>query len=315
MPEFWEVTHTRAQQTIAVWSTHNPTFQVETLDLATHQANTDLLFTQSGDAEAVKDVYDEAVDARDANVELIHTLNTRVPQLIRSNLSDKDLLQKEVKDVLKVDLGSMAKELKRARRLKSLWTRVNAKRAAQTPALPEIDRSGKTVTDLDAALTAHPDLLQDVEDKQAEWNQSKSVLEQTDEIVDDANKKWYEAWKNYYDEGTPEHDALSQITTEPGGGGGGGGPTTPPTVLEFAAVENAGNVDVTYVAGGGAGAETLQLLWQVEGVDPGFDNSVAVILGGQTVGPFSPAVTINFKTQATNSQGTVESGVQTIVMT
>lgn len=307
MAEFWQSTHSRAQQTIAVWSTFNAAFTVGTLDLATHQANADLLFTQAGDAETEKDVYDEAVDARDANLELIHMLNTRVPQLIRSNLPDDDLLQNEVKDVLAVALGSFAKELKRARRLKSLWTRVNAKRAAQTPPLAAIDRSGKTVADLDAAIAAHPLRLQDVEDKLSEWNQSKSALEATAKIVDDGNKDWYEAWKNYYDEGTPEYDALSQISSEGG--------TSPPTALEIDGLsENGDSVDVTYVEGGGAHATTLTLLWQVDGVDPGFDNSAAVVPSGQTVGPFSPATTINFKTQATNSQGTAESSVQQIVM-
>lgn len=297
MAEFWEITHARAQQTIAVWNAHNPGFTVGPLDLATHQANADTLFTQSGDSEVVKDAYDEAVDARDASVELIHTLNTRVPQLIRSNLLDGDLLQNEVKDVLKVKLGSFGKELKRARRLKSLWTRVNDQRAAATPPLPAIDRSGKTVADLDAAITSHPTLLQDVEDKLADWNQSKSVLEQTDRLVDDGNKDWYEAWKNYYDEGTPEHDALSQITTENGGSGGGG--LGAPENLQLS--EGAAS-DVSATWDPVTGAD-VYLVEQLEvGVDSDFTLVDTIGVTSLAFGSYSSGATVQVRVRARDAE-------------
>lgn len=307
MPEFWEVTHARAQQTNAVWETHNPTFMVETLDLATHQANTTLLFSQVSDVVTAEDAHDQALDARDTNLALIHTLNTRVPQIIRSNLKDEDPLQKEVADVLKVKLGSFGKELNRARKLKSLWTRVDDMRAAMTPALPPIDRQGKVVADLDTAIAAHPTLMQAIEDELAELNQAKSTLEATERVVDDANKDWYEAWSNYYDPGSPEHDALSQIETEGG--------TSPPGALELQLpVQNGMNVDVTYTPSGGQHATSLTLLWQVEGVDPGFDNSAMVVLAGQTIGPFEMGQTINIKTRAENSAGATDSNVQSIMI-
>lgn len=307
MPEFWEVTHTRAQQTNAVWNTFNPAFTVGALTLTAHQTNADLLFTQAGDVITQQDVLDGAISGRDQNLDVIHRLNTRVPQLIRSNLEDDDPLQKEVLDVLAVDLGSFAKELKRARRLISLWTRVNAARAALPTPLPEIDRSGTTVADLQTAVDDHPGLLQTIEDERANLSQVKSALEATEKLVDDGNKDWYEAWKNYYEEGTPEYDALSQIETEGG--------ATVPTALEIESlVQNGLSVEVSYVAGGGQHATTLTLLWQVEGVDPGFDNSTMVILAGQTIGPFEMDQTINVKTRAANSAGSTDSAVQSTAL-
>ena len=306
MPDYWEVSHARAQQTNAVWSTHNAAFMVGTIDLATHQANTALMFVQAVDVVMSEDALDESKDLRDENLELIHTLNTRVPQLIQSNLPDKDLLQNEVNDVLGVKLGSMAREMQRARRLKSLWVRANAKRGAMIPPLPAIDRNGKVIADLTTAMNAQPGLLQDVADKQAEFNQTKSVLEATNATVDGTNKDWYQAWSNYYDVGSPEHDALSQIETEQG--------TSAPGALQIDSLVLDGlQVDVSYVAGGGARATTLTLRWQIAGIDPGFDHSEMVILGGQTIGPFVAGQTINVKTEAANSVGVTESTVVSIV--
>ena len=72
---------------------------------------------------------------------------------------------------------------------------------------------------------------------------------------------------------------------------------------------------VAYATGGGNHATTLLLQWQVVGVDPDFAHDTALILTGQTAGPFPAAATINFRVRASNSAGTIDSAAQTITLT
>ena len=101
-----------------------------------------------------------------------------------------------------------------------------------------------------------------------------------------------------------------------GGGGGNGGGGTAPTAQEIDLLtQNGPNVEVGYASGGGVGATTITLFWQIDGTDPGFDNSIAATLPLQTVGPFSMGQTIRFKTNAENAAGSTESMVKQIMMT
>jgi hypothetical protein len=100
---------------------------------------------------------------------------------------------------------------------------------------------------------------------------------------------------------------LSQVDTEEG--------TNPPTALEINTVTQSGlSVAVAYVAGGGSHATSLLLQWQVVGVDADFGHDTPVILAGQTVGPFTAGQTVNFRVRASNSAGTTDSAVKTIVI-
>ena len=76
----------------------------------------------------------------------------------------------------------------------------------------------------------------------------------------------------------------------------------------------ANNVDVNYVDGTGDHATTLEVLWQVVGVDPVFGHVTPVNLEGQTVGPFPPGVEVRFKTRVSNSAGEAESEVKSITL-
>lgn len=305
MAEFWEVAHQRGQQSIAVWGTFDPAFQVGAVTLASQTTDVALLVTQATERGTQQDVVDDAMLQRDDNFNTLHDIVVRVPQLIEASLEDDDLLHGDLDDVFAISPESQAGVQERARRVVSLWNRVNTVRAAMTPALPALTLGTNTVAGLQTRLTNHPALLQTVENERSELNQKKSALNATARRVDRNNKRWYAAWSKNFAVGSPENDALSQIDT---------GPTTPaPSAQEIATLAASGNnVAVTYLAGGGAHATTIVLLWQIVGTDPDFGHATPVVPTGQTVGPFPPGTVVNFKTRASNSTGDTDSAVQSI---
>ncbi|GDY07500.1 hypothetical protein LBMAG52_09860 [Planctomycetia bacterium] len=307
MAEFFEAVHQRGQQSLAVWNTHAATFQVGALTLAAHTTDVALLMTHVNDRDVQQDVQDDAVLARDANFGSLRDIVVRVPQLIEATLEDDDRLHSDLDDVFAVDPNRTHGGMERARRVVSLWNRVNILRAAMTPALPALTLGATTVANLQTLLTNHPGLLQTVEDERSELNQKTSLLKTTSRRIDRNNKRWYAAWSQNFAIGSPENDALSQIDT---------GPTTPaPSALKIDTLTAAGtSVQVAYVAGGGDHATTLVLLWRVVGIDPDFGHATAVNLAGQTIGPFSAGDEIQFKTRGSNSTGDTDSTVKSITL-
>jgi hypothetical protein len=125
--------------------------------------------------------------------------------------------------------------LDRGRATLTLWTGANAQRAAAIPPQPALTlrKAGGgdwAVADLAAALTAVPELEQEVKDAAAPLSEQRSARRKLSARTDRNNKRWFIAWGAHFPEGTAEHDALSQITTERGGrGDAGGGGENPPT--------------------------------------------------------------------------------------
>lgn len=106
MAEYWQAMHLRGQQTIGVWGTFAPTFQVGPLTLAAHTADVALILTHVDERNVQQDVLDEAVLARDANFDLIHDIVVRVPQLIDAVLEDSDPLNNDLDDIFGVNPDS-----------------------------------------------------------------------------------------------------------------------------------------------------------------------------------------------------------------
>lgn len=308
MAEYWQPIHLRGQQSIGVWGTFSVEFQVGSLTLAAHTADVALILTHVNDRDVQQDALDDAMLTRDANFDLIHDIAVRVPQLISATLEDHESLNKDLSDVFTVDPNSQHGCMERARRIISLWNRVNTKRAAMTPALPALLLGTTSVANLTTALDNHPRLMQAVEDERSELNQKKSQLQTTSNRVDRNNKRWYEAWFNNFAAGSPERNALTEVETEMS--------TSMPTAKEIDSLTQIGlSVAVAYPPGGGNHATVMILQWQVVGVDADFAHDTAVILTGQTVGPFPAGATILFRVRASNSAGTTDSVVQSITLT
>jgi hypothetical protein len=233
----YQETLTRGQQTNGVWEHFAPTLTFGSLTLAAHQAD---VAAMPGADQAVVNaeaVIDEKRDLRNAKLELVKEIATRLPRLAASSLAPDDSLQDDIEKLQKIEMSSEEAILDRGQATLTLWTGTNARRAAATPAqpamtLPKADGGNWAVADLAAALTAVPELEQDVKDAAAPLSEQRSARRKLAARVDRNNKRWFEAWGANFPEGTAEHDALSQITTEGGsqgdaGGGTGGGPNPP----------------------------------------------------------------------------------------
>jgi hypothetical protein len=307
------VVHTRGQQTGGVWGQFAPTFKVGALTLTQHLTDVGAILTAANTFGLAVDALDDARAARKAKRLFLSDLGVRVPRAIEGQLADGDDLHDELSDVRKVDGEGEADVLERCRRLASVWTRYNAQRAAATPPLAALtvkaaDGSNTDVTlaMLQAAITAHPMLLQAVEDRKSDVSKARSALKKAVRLADRNNKRWLSAWEGEFPEGSAELDALSQIDT---------GPSIPaPTALEIATVtpQAGGAFAVSYAAGGGAHATTLLLQWQIVGVDAAFGHDALLVLAGQTVATGASAgAIVKFRTVAENSQGTTPSTEQT----
>ncbi len=232
--EYWEPIRDRGNATIAVWAEFNSGFTVGTLTLAAHTADVEAFEGTVQARDDAEDEYDQAIDAKDANLATLADLNTRAVSVIRGNLEEGDALLLELNDVSGMSNQGSGKIMARGRKLSTLWKKVNVARAAATPPLGAIEVGGAVVDAVDTALSANEPLLKAVAEKLSAWNSARSALKTLANKVDKNNKRWYEAWSGNYAVGSPQYDALSQIDTE-------SGDTEPPGPVTFTVMYDADN--------------------------------------------------------------------------
>ena len=306
MAEFWETTLGRAQETKAVWSHFAPSFTVGKTTLAQHTIDTQALIDGVTAVIDAKDAWDDANSERDNSYAKIIDLTTRGTSLIESNLEEGDILLGEVSDIRGQTGRSQEAIVAKGRMAGSLWARANTKRAAQAPPLAALKIGPVTLAQFNALLTAHPELVQTAQDRKVDWNEAKSELRTADAKVDRQNKKWFEAWGNNFDPGTPENDALSQITTE------SGGPAPGPATISNASSPGAGQAHLEYDA---PHATSFDILHRRAG-QPTFTVLVASIAAKSYDKSGLPAGAHEFQIKPKNSRGEGPvSGTSTITVT
>ena len=99
MPEFHEDAHSRGQQTIGVWGTFAPGFNVDTLTLALHTAEVNAIPAAAAARDTQQDVVDDARTARNNNFDFLSDLGVRAPRAIEGQLPAGDNLHGEIDDV------------------------------------------------------------------------------------------------------------------------------------------------------------------------------------------------------------------------
>ena len=230
---------TRAQQTNGVWEHFAPTLAFGTLALAGHQADAAAMPGADQTVVDAEAVIDEKRDLRNAKLAMVEEIAIRLPRSAAGSLAPDDSLQDDSlqDDIVKIQGIVMSDErtkMDRGQATLTLWTGANARRAAATPAQPpmKLVKAGGgewVVADLAAALTAVPQMEQEVKNAAAPLSEVRSARRRLASRTDRNNKRWFEAWGAHFPEGSAEHDALSQITTEGGGQGdpGSGGNPTP----------------------------------------------------------------------------------------
>ncbi len=262
----WQHILQRAQQTLAVWQLHSPAFKVGALTLAVHQADTTALSPAGQTAADAQDAVDDARAARDTTQAAVASLNTRMPRKLDGDFLPDDPFHADLEDIRRVDSTNGGPAvLTRGQKVVALWKKVNARNAAASPVIPALTVGGVTLATFQAQVESLPGRDQMVEDKEALLRDQRGDLRRLGGKVDTNNKRWYAAWQGEFPAGTPEGDALSQITTESGGGEGTPGdppPPPPPPAVPGAATlgsVEASGPDVTLTGMAAEGAETFDV--------------------------------------------------------
>ena len=218
MAEYWEPIRDRGNATCSIWNQYNHDFLVGQLDIAAHLTDVQAIEGMVQARDDSEDFYDQAVDAKDANLSTLANINVNAVRAIRGNLEAGDALMLELEDVSGMPNVGSGRIMARSRKLTTLWKKVNTARAAATPPLDPLQVGPSLVAALDTALAANEPRLKAVSDMLASWNSARRALKALADKVDHNNKRWYDAWSGNYAPGTMENDALSQIDTGSGGG-------------------------------------------------------------------------------------------------
>ena len=314
MEEYWEITHTRAVATQAVWGM-KPTFELNKLTKAQHATLTDSLPTLAQTRDNKENDLTEALATKHNVFDKLRSLGTRVPGLIDGMLDDDDDFKEQLDAIYAIDsLVAEANILRRGRLILPLWIDVNAARAAAVPPKGDLtlDYQGVSVGssnfggDMVLAITAQKTEAE----RQRDVTNAKSALRTADRKTDRANKRWYQAWLKAWPVGTPEGDAAqSQIPTEQG--------TAQAQSLEILTLTPLANhtVRVNLDPSGGAHATTKELQYQLPG-ETEFGHSTPITGLEMIVGPLSAGASVTFRSRVANSNpGTVASAPKTVVVT
>jgi hypothetical protein len=223
----WQQILTRGQETVAVWEQHGPTFTVGGLALAGHTAEVEALAPAGQTVETEQEVLDDARAARDGVVDELGELSVRLCRKLDGELAPGDPYHRDLADVRALRTDRLGEGLTRAQRTVALWDKYNARAAAATPPGAALTVGGKTAAQYAALAAALPAKSQLLENQDSAMRDRRHALRALATTVDRGNKRWYAAWQGEFPAGTPEGDALSQITTE-GGGSGSPGEGEPP---------------------------------------------------------------------------------------
>ena len=252
--------------------------------------------------EAEADAEAEMIAKRgetDAAIDALHSTTARGLRMAKNRYRN-DPAKLAVFHNLRADSGSRAGKIQDALEWESGWEKTDALWAP----LP-----GQTLAGFKTTRLAATTLLEAFVGKKAAWESADAVLDAQGRALNADCIAWYEAATTIFPEGTPEGDMIrSTVPTSYTA------PSSPPTarLIQSATPQPGGAIAITYVPGGGQGANSERLRWQVVGVDPGFDHDVAVNLVGQTLTGFSPNQTVKLSVRTGNTAGNTD-GPEAIV--
>ena len=193
MAEYWEPIRDRGNDTCSIWNQYNLDFLVGQLTLPAHLSDVQAIEGMVQARDDAEDFYDQAVDAKDANLSFLATVNVNAVRAILGNLEEGDALFLELDDVGRMSNEGGGRIMGRARKLSTLWKKVNTARAAATPVLDPLQVGPSLVAAVDTALVANEPLLKSVTDKLASWNSSRRALKAMMDKVHTNNTRWYDA--------------------------------------------------------------------------------------------------------------------------
>lgn len=212
MNEQQSAVHTRAQQTCAVWNQHAPTLEFGDLKLADHQALTASIPTLEQAILTQEDAANFAKGAVFMNLAYLEDINARFVKAVEGGCKKGDPCLNELADLRKIKQNSRKKVLDRAPMTISLWTKVNANRAAATPAVAALKVGTATLAEFTAKRNGHEALVQAATNEESALKDRRQQFEAAIAELNIGNQRWLDGWTAEFPEGTPERAALSQIT-------------------------------------------------------------------------------------------------------
>lgn len=312
--EFWEVTKSRAQETLPVWTQYVPTLVVTGKTKDDLEALIDGFEPLVQARSVAQDIYDESYRACQDALLRMKVLGTKVPAIIDSQCGENAVIFKHLADLYRNAPRTEGSILKRLRDMLYVWEKANTVLAAETPPQPAIVRKVGTITYTAATartlLDSYTDLVKDMKREEEALDVARTALYDHDAAADQLNKNWYQMVKASHDPGDDVYEALSGITTEPG--------TPAPDPIEIDNVLQGGDEGlqalVNYLPGGGAHATTELVKWMVVGVDLDFTHSAPLDRAGNALGPFTVGQVVRVITEVSNSSGTRTTAPRTITI-
>ncbi len=311
--EYWEITKARAIQTYPVWQQHLPTVTIGTSTPATLSALIDGFEPLVQARVAAQDNFDAAFRAAQTALAAMRVLGVKVPQMIDSQLSEDEVVMKDLKDVFRTPPRDEGSILKRLRELIPVWLRANTALAAlpggMAPLIRVVGGVAYTAVAALALLDSYNGLVNVISDKKVLLDTSRSDLRAHDRDCDQLNKRFYKYANAVADEGTVLKEALGGITTEPS--------TPAPEPIEIDAITQGGEEGlqalVSFVPGGGDHATEKSVYFKIEGVDAEF-TKVALDMSGNALGPFEVDQVVKVYTEVKNSAATRTTAVRSITI-
>lgn len=305
MPDYWQVTKARAEQTLGVWEL-DPGFTVQ------GKTRADFLNIMAGypiriDAiEAKKTAYSAVADPQRDRLETLRMCCVRGAGKMSADLDDDDPLDRDLgRRVFSIDPDdSEADLIKRCKAFESIWTAYDARLGAQTPPAAFLIR-GVALAGFSGHLAGYEAALGGIETARTQLTEARTSMENFNRLVDRTVKAWYRMWKDEYPEGSAQGDALrSQVEPEEG--------QQRPGKLEIDALVNIAGlkVRVEFTPGGGERATVRLLQVKVVGVDDAFrtvrELTPAEAAASVEIGPFALGQQVIVRTDVGNSRDTSE---------
>ncbi len=299
MAENIESTLQRAQSTKAVQTSIAGTWTWDEMTLLQWDTAIAAFVTQMETEQDAEADYLAKRGETDAAIDSIHSLAGRSVRMAKNRYRDTPA-KLEVIARLRNDSASRSGKLQDALEWESAWEKLEP---AWSP-LP-----GVTLATFKPQRLAAMALLEGLTTKKTTWDATDEQLNSQGRVLNGNCVAWYEAATIVFPAGTPEGDLIrSDIPTTytP--------PSTPPTAIQIDQVtpQPGGEIDITFIPGGGHDATSRRLEWQVVGVDPGFDHDVALNIVGQTLTGFTPGQPVNLRVKTANPAGNTYSAVKPV---
>ena len=309
--EYYQAIQNRAAQTVAVINQYEPTLGVGAITVTDLLTQTQVLGELAQQRDHALVAFDAANAAEHRAFVALRALTMALPKAAQGELDDAIEAESTLLDLLSpvysVDPRNSELAIKRAKKLVSALTHIDAYLAAQNPPRLPIRFSGQGIAALSAAIDALPSLAQTLEDRGADVSAARAALRTAAVQLDRINKRFYSKLKAEARANPALAQALTQIET---------GPRNLPTTLSIHEIRQGGmdnrQLLVNYVvATYDDGVESF-IEWRFEDEASGFAHALAVDPSGNALGPFASGARVQLRTRVNNSNGTRTSSVRTL---